>query len=264
MAKSKYEGAKIEILAWDKFNPRRDVKSPTWFRVSHSLFEEPKFYCLTGTDWAVFLYLLCEASKNNKDSFSIDFGHAERVGQLKVQWIESVLAKLEEKGFISINIPDAVAHVTCTNVDVTSVALTDGRTDGRDGGARTRTGTPKEPLHPLAEIWNSNRGPLPAVKGCDGSRLKDAKERWAENPSPEYWVEVVTTMTRSAFLRGERRSQTHPNWKADFDFMVKKGRHFLILEGKYDDAHTLHVVETSTEESERAHAESLRQAGLRA
>lgn len=90
--------------------------------------------------------------------------------------------------------------------------------------------------HPLVGIWNQYRGPLPAVRGCSGQRRTYADARWGEHPSTEYWGEVITRMTKSAFCRGEKNKPgPHENWKADFDFLVTPGRDHKIIEGKYDD-----------------------------
>lgn len=36
------------------------------------------------------------------------------------------------------------------------------------------------------------------------------------------------------FLRGEKPSETHPNWKADFNFVTREGTITKIMEGGYD------------------------------
>lgn len=95
------------------------------------------------------------------------------------------------------------------------------------GGAKRET---KSATHTLVEIWNSNRGPLPAVRGCSGTRMKQARARWDENPSPEYWAEIVTRLAASPFCSGKNDRL----WKADFDFLIKPDTQHRVLEGKYD------------------------------
>lgn len=91
--------------------------------------------------------------------------------------------------------------------------------------------------HPLAEIWNLNRGKLPAVKGLGKKRIESADARWNENPSTEYWTEIVCRMARSSFCRGDKNDPAgkHANWKSDFDFLVRPETHIRVSEGKYDD-----------------------------
>jgi hypothetical protein len=91
--------------------------------------------------------------------------------------------------------------------------------------------------HPLAEIWNSNRGALPEVRGCTGKRKKAADARWTAKPEPDYWRAVVKRMAASEFCRGlKNKPGSHESWKADFDFFVGPDTHFKVLEGKYDNA----------------------------
>ena len=94
------------------------------------------------------------------------------------------------------------------------------------GGA----GEKKSSAHPLVEIWNLNRGILPAVRGCSGTRMKQARSRWDENASPAYWAEIVQRLATSPFCTGTNDRA----WKADFDFLIKPDTQHRVLEGKYD------------------------------
>lgn len=85
-------------------------------------------------------------------------------------------------------------------------------------------------MSPLAEIWNRHRGQLSEVRGCTGKRLTSAKARWEENPSTEYWSEIVTRISRSDFCNGK----SDRGWKADFDFLIQPDSQHKVLEGKYD------------------------------
>ena len=85
--------------------------------------------------------------------------------------------------------------------------------------------------HPLLEIWNSNSGSLPKAKGMSATRRKSADARWQENPSTEYWAEIVTRLARSSFCNGSNDR----GWKADFDFLIQPETQNKALEGKYDD-----------------------------
>lgn len=83
---------------------------------------------------------------------------------------------------------------------------------------------------PLVEIWNQHRGSLAAVRGASATRLKHAESRWSENPSTEYWAEIVTRIARSPFCQGNNDR----GWKADFDFLIRPDTQHKVLEGKYD------------------------------
>jgi hypothetical protein len=90
------------------------------------------------------------------------------------------------------------------------------------------------PDHQLVVIWNANRGALPVCKGLGSKdRKKNAEARWRENPNPQYWIEIVRSMAASPFLRGEKNSPEHLNWRADFDFFVRADTHLKVSEGRY-------------------------------
>ena len=60
---SKYDGATIEVLNWEKYNPRGDSKRPTWFRVDNDLATGPGFFgldCQTKWLWIVLLSLVSQ------------------------------------------------------------------------------------------------------------------------------------------------------------------------------------------------------------
>ena len=84
----------ITVLGWDKINPRKDVSNPSWFKFKHNFFEDPDFYDFTSDEMLAWLYLLCLASKSSSNAIAINFSHAERIGRLKKEVLESAISKL--------------------------------------------------------------------------------------------------------------------------------------------------------------------------
>jgi hypothetical protein len=85
---------KIKINNWNEFQPRKDVKKASWFRLEHSLFEHPKFYILTQVELLFWVYLLTCASKENSDTFVFSEEHASRFGRFDESVIKSAISKL--------------------------------------------------------------------------------------------------------------------------------------------------------------------------
>lgn len=85
--------------------------------------------------------------------------------------------------------------------------------------------------HALFSIWNETPG-VSKTRGTNKKRNKLVAERWKENPSEEYWVEVADKIAASSFCLG--KSET--GWKATFDWFIHPDTHLKVLEGKYDDA----------------------------
>ena len=90
----------IEIKNFEKYNPRKDIKATTWFRLQNSLFEDPGFFDFKSEQILFWIYLLSVASKKQCGSIELSFAHAERVGRFSRRTIRSSLLKLTERGCI--------------------------------------------------------------------------------------------------------------------------------------------------------------------
>ena len=95
----KLEVIEVTILNWEKYNLRKDVKNPTWFRMDHSLFDNPEMYSFSSEEVCLWLYILCLASKRSTSKVRIYLDHAERVGRCSR---ESVLSGLEKLNDINV------------------------------------------------------------------------------------------------------------------------------------------------------------------
>ena len=85
----------IHVLGWEKFNLRKDVKAPSWFRLSHNLFEDHEFYDFTHTEIVAWIYILSLASKKSSSRVLINKEHVERVGRIKHKDFLGAVKKLE-------------------------------------------------------------------------------------------------------------------------------------------------------------------------
>lgn len=62
---NKYDGATIEVINWEKYNPRTDAKRPAWFRVDNRIATGPGFYGLDCEQRWLWIFLLCLVSQAN-------------------------------------------------------------------------------------------------------------------------------------------------------------------------------------------------------
>jgi hypothetical protein len=141
----------VTILNWDKWNFRKDMRSPSWFRFGHDFFEDPQFFDFTHAEIAAWLYILCQASKSksNLGEILINTRHLERIGRITQDEFQSALRKLENNQIIKYSIASPNADVTDQNVSGTAPNAdermrslrTDGRTDTNT--ARDRADAPK-------------------------------------------------------------------------------------------------------------------------
>ena len=89
------------VLNWDKYNPRKDVKNPSWFRFEHGFFNHWQFYDFNAFDIRAWLYILCEASvRNEGGKVTVNLEHAHRVARIAEDELFTAIEKLKEKQVI--------------------------------------------------------------------------------------------------------------------------------------------------------------------
>jgi hypothetical protein len=101
----KITGDKIQlkIKNWDKFNPRKDVKQASWFRLQNTLFDDSDLFNLTTNELCFLVYLFCLASKKNTPTITLSLAHAKAIGRFDEQTIANSLSKLVESETIIIS-----------------------------------------------------------------------------------------------------------------------------------------------------------------
>lgn len=85
----------ITIIKWEKHNPRKDVKKPSWFALSNRLIEDPDFYSFTGNEFKAWIYMLSQASQKQSPRFQINFEHADRACCISKKDFLSAIEKLK-------------------------------------------------------------------------------------------------------------------------------------------------------------------------
>lgn len=233
------DSVEITITNWDKYNPKRDQKSYSWFRLNNNWYLDPKIITLTASEKFLFLALLCHASGSNRATVVITLAWVGHVVGSRRARVVTMLAHLRQSGLIQIseNTDDLSRHVvvgtTPTNVRTND---TNERTEGVVGKLESRVDA--EASHPvntgpnpkaLFDLWNELKGPLPEAREFNEKRRVNAKVRLSERPLEE-WAEIIQRLTQSDFATGTNNR----GWVADFDFILQKGVATKILEGKYD------------------------------
>lgn len=101
----------LEILNWEKFNPRKDVKAVTWLRFQNSLFENPDFFEFDHSEICFWLYLLSIASRKQSAVISVNISHAVKIGRFQKEIIQSAIVKLEQLQCVRVFTDDIETHV---------------------------------------------------------------------------------------------------------------------------------------------------------
>lgn len=108
----------IEIVNWEKYNPRNDYKSIPWLRLSSRLPREEKLFKATPETKWTYVSLLCLAAEENKNGVvSKNLEWICDAAKLPIESIEAILNELQQRGLIQFTtIAKRTPRVRQTNV----------------------------------------------------------------------------------------------------------------------------------------------------
>lgn len=104
----------------------------------------------------------------------------------------------------------------------------------------TKSSRPLEKFGPsdLAKIWNQKAPPmLPRVRDpekMNSKWMRDAAARIKLIPDPKDWEAAIERIGRSDFLTGRQASKDHPNWRANFEWLIRTDTFDKLTSGHYD------------------------------
>jgi len=93
----------VTVTNWEKYNPRKDIKHPTWFALSNRFLEDPEFFEFTPLELKACLYVFCQASQKNSPEVTIIPSHAKRVCDIDRVVLDRALQKLAEIGAVRLD-----------------------------------------------------------------------------------------------------------------------------------------------------------------
>jgi hypothetical protein len=97
------EVIEVEIINWDKYNPKRDQSSYSWLRLNNDFFYSSDLFDLTCEQKMVWVSLLCLASKANKGRIEVNAQFIAHHLRIKVNSVRQAI-----EIFVSRNL--ATAH----------------------------------------------------------------------------------------------------------------------------------------------------------
>ena len=241
----------VEIIHWDKYNPRRDVKSSSWMRFDNRFITDPKFFGFTCEERCVWLSILCLASQDYRQKFLLNTEQIAVNLRCSEEAVQGGIQKLKDLGCIRASVPNPIESGRIRSDSIgkdpngrtNETDVTDERTNETDGdpdesgrepdGSHEAVASPA-PLHRLAVVWNDLGGKLSKVKYTKGDRKRKCEARWKDAPDGEtsesHWSEVVKRIAASDFCNGKNDRA----WVATFDWILQPDVQWKALEGKYD------------------------------
>lgn len=226
----------ITLTNWEKFNPRKDYKKPTWFAVSNDIIDHPDFAAFTAADFHVLLYIFCTVSKRNNPTADLVFAHAKKHG-IPENTLRGTVEKLESLKILTVIRTESVQNRP--ESDGICTLQRNRETEKQTSVRHSEVGF--GPIE-LAEAWNSRMQRMKSLSGkpiplVDLARFKSTQPRWksavarlSEEPKPEVWVDAIDRIARSEFCRGKG---ARGDWVANFEFLVRPDVLTKVLEGEY-------------------------------
>lgn len=93
----------VRIVNWEKYQTKtKDIKRPWWFALSNTLVEDPAFYDFTAGQFKAWIYILSQASKQQKCAVQIFFKHAQIVSNISRLDMEKAIQNLVKIGACAI------------------------------------------------------------------------------------------------------------------------------------------------------------------
>lgn len=128
----------ITIRNWDEYNPRRDQKTFTWFRLENGIATDAKLFGLSAEQKFCWICLLCEASKRGSSTITVYSDWLSHNTGIKKSIIEETIKILNDRGIL-----DIVRTDPCESVRVRTEMCSTDVTDVTD--VRTSPTAPDKP-----------------------------------------------------------------------------------------------------------------------
>lgn len=112
----------VTILNWDKYQFRKQIKSPSWFRVENRLWCDQQFFYFTGEERWIWICLLSLASQKQSATLSISLEWFSQNSGVSVDSIKSSLQKLKDNKCLEYTLRGRNVHVpecVSTRQDIT-------------------------------------------------------------------------------------------------------------------------------------------------
>ena len=250
----------VSINKWDDFNPRKDLKNPTWFRMENRFLESVTGLALTNDERVIWIYLLAQRTKTRHHLFAISSSHVSFVCKVQLSEIETCLKKLQDCDLISINVGKngrlkkaRTGPVQNPNVSVQNLCST--RRDGTERDETRRyTGTSDDvsgsvtadaevaltnldKISKLYKVWNEVTASEKKLGMVVLGKISPAREKLVLaalkfEPCLDEWEKIFRKVVASDFLSG--RAKTDRPWSAKFDWVMNPNNTTKILEGNYE------------------------------
>jgi hypothetical protein len=110
----------VKILKWEKYQLRKDIKSPWWFATNNELWRSPEFSIFTPEEKVVWYALLAIASKEQKATVKFDLAWFAQNSGVEKDFVLSAIEKASNNKWLTIirteSVRDPYAIRTAHNI----------------------------------------------------------------------------------------------------------------------------------------------------
>lgn len=85
----------VEIVNWEKYNPRKDIKKPWWFALSNTITSDDIFSEFSDAEFRAWIHILCTASVQMTNRPRLFLKAADSKAKIRKSVLLSTLQKLE-------------------------------------------------------------------------------------------------------------------------------------------------------------------------
>lgn len=122
---------RIKVINFDKYNPRKDVKSSSWFRLNNNFLVDSKIFSLQNDAKVTLISILGETSCKNCDEILADLKYFSKICHISAKRVFGFFKVFESLGMIEIQAIDGllitpkkgVDDVTCASRARTATTL---------------------------------------------------------------------------------------------------------------------------------------------
>jgi hypothetical protein len=225
------DSVSLKINNWDKYNPRKDIKRPSWFAMDNEILQDDIVWSLSDAEFRAWIHILCTASKSSSDTITVNFSKAKSFSRIDPKVFAHLIGKLEKHNLIQVFADDTNASVRARSQSVrytTEHNITEHNITPPDP---TQSGdayvTPSLSPFDLLKQWNLSCSSLPKAKALTSGRLKRAKSQIAKYPDPNHWTESLNKWLASKWVV--------ETWRPGFDDWLDESKRIKALEGRYDE-----------------------------
>lgn len=236
----------IRFINWEKYNPRKELKSLSWLRLDADIgFSESLFGLNAESKW-LWIFLLSYSAKKNSDTIHIDLDYINYHSSVKKENIFKYVELFISKGLVELNQIDPEPDRIRTNpIESVSYVRTyehnvhniqDADPDRNEVVVYVDSGIHEHPLeiipmsektqfkqkanevamhwNEMAKLYNLPKVKLPLSK----DRLDAIKPALARFPTFMDWHRIIDEVATNPFNLGDNDRK----WKANFDWLFYK------------------------------------------